>query len=129
MIQASVNSQQFCQLSEELLIQRRLRPFALPAADLIGYLNVVASRQRWQQIELLEDEADLAATHGGTFGVRQIGEVDAVNQNAPRGRTGQPPQQIEKRGLAAAGRTNDRNEFAALYGKRNVLERGYGNAT
>src|SRR5882757_5133500 len=82
MIQTAINAQQLCKVREIFLIQWRLISTALPAADLMRNLNVVASCQGGQQVELLEDEANFAATDGGTFGVGQIREIDTVNEDA-----------------------------------------------
>ena len=87
------------------------RPAArLLAAQLERHLDVLPRRERRDQVEGLEHEADLLGAHAGALVLRERREVLAVQHHAASRRPVEAGQQAEQRALAAAGGTGDREE-------------------
>src|SRR5258707_354166 len=70
-------------------------------------------RQRRQQVEELEDEADLVAADSREVVVGQPGERFAVDADLAGRGTVEAADQIEERRLAGAGRSDNREHLAA----------------
>src|SRR5690606_31683296 len=77
-------------------------------------------RERRDEVEVLEHEADGAPARGGELGVGHGREVGAVERHGAGGRAVEPAQHLQQRGLAAAGR--------ALHGDELALADGQGHA-
>ena len=69
--------------------------------------HVVHHRQPLDQVELLEDHADVAALQPH-LGIRQLEQVDAVEQHLAAVRLDQPVDAADQRRLAGAARADDR---------------------
>src|SRR3974390_234427 len=82
--------------------------------DVLRDVDVALRRERGQQVELLEDEADFLLAHARALGVGERGEVDAVDGDATGVGVSESTQDIEKGGLAATGRADDADELALL---------------
>ena len=93
------------------------------AGDFLGHQDVRAGVERGQQVEFLEDEADLALAHAGAFRVGERGQVVAVEHHAAAIGTREPAQKIEESRLAAAGRADDADELALLHAEGNTAQR------
>ena len=85
--------------------------------------DVFEARQGRQQVEELEDEADLVAPHARQLIVGQAGERFAVDADLAGGRAVEAADQIEQRRLAGAGRADDRDHLAARDGEADGVER------
>ena len=80
--------------------------------------------ERGQQVELLEDESDLALAQPGALGVGELREVVAINDDVAGVGASQAAQQIEKGGLAAARGAYDADKLSLLHSKRDTPEGG-----
>ncbi len=98
---------------------------AVANVDLFGELKVTVSRQRREKIKSLKDKADLSASDIGPLGVRDLGEILAVDQYAAARRTQQSTEQMQQRRFAAAGRPHDGDEFAFFDLKGHPSKCGY----
>src|SRR5690606_11403631 len=74
--------------------------------------EVLAHRQRVDEIEELEYDADMAAPEQGTGGLRHAGEVYAAHDHATGVGGLDGGDDVEQRGLAAAARPRDGHELA-----------------
>ena len=92
--------------------------------DVVGDLDVAHGGERGQQVEALEDEADLGAAHFGAFGIGEFGEVDAVDEDGAGGGAGEAAEDVEERGFAGAGGADDGDELAGGDGEVDVAEGG-----
>src|SRR5262245_20301324 len=86
--------------------------------------DVFDAGKRRQQVEELKDEADLVATDPRQLIVRQAAERFVVDADRSGGRPVEAADQVEERGLAGAGRPDDRDHFTAGNGEGDVLESG-----
>ena len=86
---------------------------ARPAAQVQRQADVLEARQRRQQVEELEDEADLVAPHARQLVVGQAGERFAVDADLAGRRAIEAADRVEQRRLAGAGRADDRHHLAA----------------
>ena len=60
-----------------------MRPVKLRGAgNVISDLDIRLGIERWQQIELLEHEADLALAHACTFRIGKLGKVITIDDDA-----------------------------------------------
>lgn len=114
------------QISGEVVKQGAIkRLFVLRAkiCNVMRDLNVAESRQRWKEIEPLEDEADPCAAHLRALRVRELGKVRAVNGDVAGGRIGEAAEDVEEGRLARSRRADDGDELARLDRKVHVVER------
>ena len=74
--------------------------------------DVLPGGEHRQQVEGLEDEADVVAAEAGQRGVVQRGELAPGDDHRPGRRRVQPGQAVHQRGLARSGRAHDRGEPA-----------------
>ena len=79
-----------------------------------GQLDVLVDVQIANQVEALEDEADLAVAHPRPLRQRQVGHRFAVEDVLALGRRVEQPQDRQQRRLAAAGRPGNRDVLAGL---------------
>src|SRR5579859_2170339 len=117
MVEASGNTQHACDLLEEIAIS-----MAILAGDLAGNFDVAACRERRQQIEFLEDKADLALAHVRALRVRHAGKVVAIDQDPPGVSLCKTAQDVKQRRFAAARRTDDAYKFSALHLKAHTAQ-------
>ena len=98
------------------LLERLLNPlFAFrPAHAAIGEreFDVFEDRQVADEIEALEDEADLAIADAGALGEAEVGHRLAVERVTPCGGRIKQTEDGQQRGLAAARRPGNTDEFA-----------------
>ena len=74
-------------------------------------LHVVEHAQVGDQVEGLEDEADLLVADRGERAIAIAGDRRPVDLHRAPGRRVEQPDQVEQRALAAAGRPHDRDEL------------------
>src|SRR6185437_2387210 len=109
----------------ELIKQRPVDLFLgrTEVGDIMGDLDIVHSRKRRQQVEALEDEADLGATHLRALAVVERGKVYSVDTYRAAARVGKAAQDVKECGLARARRSYDGHELAWLDGKAYFAQR------
>ena len=66
----------------------------------------------WDQVELLEDEADGLAPQSGPFGITQAGGVAPLDGDNTRGWEVEETEQAQQGGLALTGGSDERQEVA-----------------
>ena len=76
------------------------------------YVDVVEQVEVGDQVEALEDEADLLVAQARTRVVAQVADVLAVEQELPAGEGLQQAGDVEEGGLARTRRTGDGDELA-----------------
>ena len=87
-------------------------------------LDVLVDRQVRQDVERLEDEAELATPRQRAPGVVERGEVRAVDFDTPRVGAVEAGDQVEQRGLARARLADDRDVFARSDPQAEPVEHG-----
>ena len=88
-------------------------------------LQIPLGRERREEVEALEDEADLAAADVGALGVGGGRQVFVVDDDAPGRRRQKPAEQVQHRGLAAPRRPHDGEILALLHVERHAPQRGH----
>src|SRR5690348_13505225 len=96
--------------------------FGVGSCNVFGDGDIGVSVQGRQQVELLENEADLALAHLGSLSVREPGEVLAVNHHPAGIGVGQAAQEVKQGGFAAARRAHNGHEFALLHVKGDAAQ-------
>jgi len=86
----------------------------LAAGDRERQDQVLLGGEDRQQVEELEDEAELVATQPGQLGVVEAGDLLAVEDDRPRGRPVEAGEDVHQGRLARARGPHDRGEAAAL---------------
>ena len=76
-----------------------------------------------QQIEELEHEADFAIANARELPGRGVVNHGAIQLDRALGRRVQAAEDVHQGGLAAAGWTNDGNEFAFVDIERHIIQR------
>jgi len=76
-----------------------------------------------EQPERLEDEADLPPAEVDELGLAQLAERAAVEDDLTRGRSVEPADQRQERGLARAGATADGDELSPGHLQVDALQR------
>ncbi len=87
--------------------------------------DVLHDRQRGQQVEGLEDEADPVAAQLGQLGVVQAGEVGAADGDRAGGGLDQSRGAVQEGALAGSGRSHDGGEGAVGEPHGEPAERGH----
>ena len=87
-----------------------------------GESDILEARQRREQVEELEDEADLVASYPGEGIVRERGERFAIDVNVAGAGPVQPPNQVQERRFAGSGWSDDRGHLAGWDGQGHVVE-------
>ena len=85
--------------------------------------DVLLGGEHREQVEELEDEAELVAAQLGQVAVVEAGELGAVDLDRAAGRPVEPGEDVHQRGLAGARRAHDRAEAAALEVDAHAVER------
>lgn len=89
----------------------------------VGQLDLLQRARARQQVEVLEDEAELAVADVREFRTRTARDLDAVQQvAAARGRV-EAAEDVQHRRLAAAGGAHDRDELARVDRERHAVQR------
>src|ERR1051325_10427748 len=84
--------------------------------------NVFDRRQRWQQLEILENETDHFVAQGGAAIFVKIPEIATGDGNFAAAGKIESGAEAEQRGFAAPGWANDGERIAFFQRKRNVLQ-------
>jgi hypothetical protein len=84
--------------------------------------DVFQRRELRQQVMELVDEAECAVAQLAARLLRQRVNVAAGDAHRPRGRAVQPAENLQQRGLARTGGTNDGDAFAGQHAEVDVLE-------
>ena len=85
--------------------------------------DVLETGERRQQVEELEDEADLVPPHSRQIVVGETREQLAVDPHVARACGVEAADEVEQRGLAGSRRPDDRHHLAAIDRQRDVVER------
>ena len=96
-------------------VEQRALPLGigLAAGDRERQLDVLLRRQHRQQVEELEDEADLVAAQPRQLLVVEPDDLGSVDRDRARRRRVEPGEDVHERRLPGAGRAHDRGELAA----------------
>ncbi len=100
---------------------------ALGGGDVVveqGQLDILAHRQLVDQVEALEDEADVGLAHVGELALREAGDLLSVEQVRTARRAVEHADHVEQGRFAAARRAHDRDELALGDVKVDRVERG-----
>ena len=89
--------------------------------------NVLVRIENRNEIERLKDEAEGVEAEGGETVERRACDVDVVDHDAAGVRFVDAADEIEQRGLAAAGRSGDGDEVSARDRQRYFFERANAN--
>src|SRR5262249_37876751 len=93
-----------------------------PSAQVQRQADVLETRERRQQVEELEDEADLVATDLRQVVVGKPVERLAVDEDRSRRRRVEGADYDEQRRIARSGRADDRHHLAILDGEADGIE-------
>src|SRR5579863_24407 len=85
--------------------------------------HVLERRQIRHQVMLLEDKSQFFGAETSPLGRGKRGQVLAVDQHAPLGRSIKASQNVEQRALSRARGPGHRYPLTLLYGERSVVER------
>ncbi len=77
----------------------------------------------WEEVELLEHEADVLVPDLGELVLIEVGDVLAVQKVHPAGGLVKAPEGVHKGRLPGTGWPHDRDKFALLDGERHVTQR------
>src|SRR5262249_52749417 len=86
-------------------------------------LDVLQRRQRRDQVELLEHEAERRKTQLGQLAVGQLREVAALEEHLTAARTVEPAQQLQQGRLAGPARALERDELTGRNLEIDAIER------
>ena len=89
-----------------------------------GKEDVLFRRQRWNQIEGLEDDTDVLPSEQRQLMVVERGEIRAVDDDVARCRLRKSRNQMEKRGLAGAAGAHDCEKLALRDVERQIINCG-----
>ena len=100
-------------------------PFAvrLEAGEREREHDVLCRREHREQVEELEDEADVLAPQQRQVVVAELGDVLAADRHAARGRAVEPGEDVHQRRLAGARRAHDRGQLAGGDAEIDAAER------
>src|SRR5215471_3762047 len=96
---------------------------AVSSGNFTRDFNIVSGAESGQQVEFLEDEADLALAHVCAFGIGHLGKVVAINQHAPGGWPRKAAHNVKQSRLAAAGWAHDADKLPPLHLKAHAAKR------
>ena len=107
--------------SKDFTRRRRWAP-RRPAGVEHRQFHVFRGRGAGQQVETLEDEADLAVPQAGPLVARHLHDLFAVQPVAAAGGVIEAAQRIHERGLPRARRAHQGHELAVIDIQRNALQ-------
>src|ERR1700691_4772117 len=119
MVQAFRQSQKIADAEEERGVVIAI------AGNFLRDGDVGAGIERGQQVELLEDEADLALAHTGALGIGERGEIVAIHNYFAGIGASQAAEEVEQSGFPAAGGADYGDKFSSLYAEGDATEGGY----
>jgi hypothetical protein len=122
-VKTALNAEHLGEVGEERLVQF----FFLGRSkmgDVVSDFYIAHGGERRQEVEALEDKADLGATHFGSLGVGESGEVSAVDKYGAGGGAGKTAEDVEEGRFAGAGGADDGDELAGRDGEADVAEGG-----
>jgi hypothetical protein len=93
------------------------------AVELEGQSDVFEGRQPGEEVEVLEDVADRAASHFRLVRARDRREVDAVHEYLTAARFLEAAGDCQEGAFAGAARAHDRDELVALDPEIDLAER------
>src|ERR1051326_8008678 len=111
MIEPSGDPQHAGDALKERLIQ------AVFAGNFPRDLNIALGAQCGQQVELLENEANLLLAHRRALSIRKLGKVSAIDHHMARGCAREPAKNVKQSGLAASRWADNTDKLAFLHGK------------
>jgi hypothetical protein len=91
-------------------------------------LHVLEGGEHRDEVEGLEDEADLLGPQVAQSVVAERRDVGVADPDAPGGRVVEAADQVEERRLPGAGGPRDGEELARLDGKRDAAQGGHDRA-
>src|SRR5438874_3412645 len=87
--------------------------------------HVLGGGERRNQVERLEDEANLLAAQQRQLLLAERRQIDVADEHAPRREAAQPRHAVQQRRLAGAGRSHDRREGLAFEVDVDAVERAH----
>ena len=90
-----------------------------------GQEDVLLRGEGGQEVEGLEDEAELVAAHGGQLLVVHAGQIAAGDEDVPGCGGVQAGQAVQEGVLARARRAHDGDELAAAHGQAHAVQGGH----
>ncbi len=99
----ALDAQHVGEVIEQRLVDRLLL-WRAEVGDVVRDLDIAHRGERGQQVEALEDEADLVTAHLGTLAVGELREVYAVDVDGAAGGVGEAAEDVEKSRFAGARR-------------------------
>ena len=97
----------------------------LAAGELEREDDVLLGREHGEEVEELEDEADVLAPELGQLGVPELRDGGAVDLDLALGRAVEAGEDVHERRLAGARRAHDGGELAALDVERDAAQRSH----
>ena len=82
--------------------------------DIGDQLHVLARRQAGHKVVELKNEPDMISPIEGQIPVLERGQLQVAKPDLARGRMIKPAEDIEQRGLAAAGRPEQHRQLAGV---------------
>ncbi len=122
-IEATGDAEQIGEVVEQGAIESGLGRGA-EVGDVVGDLDVAHGGEGGEQVETLEDEADFGATHLGTLGIGQPGEVDSIDEHRAGGGVGETAEDVKECGFTGARGAYDGDELAGHDGEADVAQCG-----
>src|SRR5581483_78528 len=98
------------------------------AVEVLREHDVLQRGQVGDQMELLEDEANLFGAHARQVRGAEGSKILSVQPDLARGGPIQTADQVDQRGFSRAGRAHDGDPLAGLDGERDAVERANGGA-
>ena len=95
---------------------------ALGAVELQGQQQVLQNRQRWQEVEELEDEADVSPSKEGSIPFAEVRHLDSVDNHAPGVGPVESAEQIQQGRLAGAALSQEHDQLARLNDQIDLFE-------
>jgi hypothetical protein len=109
----------------DLLEQRRrplVRATAVHPGDRRRQLDVLAGAEAGEEVEELEDEAEIGGPEPGPLALAETADLAPVESQPPLARRVEGAEQVEQRALAAARGTDDRDQLARLDPHRDPVQ-------
>src|SRR5262245_3945207 len=118
-IDARTEADRFERGLRQLMALRSFDPAGIKERE----LDVLERGRSRQEIEPLEDEADLLVPYLGELALRELGHVATVETIGPGGRSVQASKEMHEGRLPRARRSGQRDEFARLHVERHAAQR------
>ena len=94
----------------------------LASGDGQGQKDVLASREGWHEVELLEDESDPFTSQQRQLPVGEGGDIGLADEGATRSGAVEPGHAVHERRFTRSRRTHDRGEGTGLDGDAHPVE-------